>query len=216
MAYTPAPLRSATQPISLILRARQALEIGGTPESTPDIFCIIAGDRASDVQAKVDALKAAAEHVHSGDGAGPALELLYEERGEDLPGDLSGHEHFGFKDGISQPGVRGRLPDPPHDLITPRLIDPQDPLASFFGKPGQPLVWPGQFLFGYVRQHDQLPTATMPSRDAPEWAKHGSFLVSAAYARMSPDSGGMEDTATKLLPVCLDSKLSMRCSSHQC
>jgi Dyp-type peroxidase family len=174
-------------------------KVGGTPESTPDIFCIIAGDRASDVQAKVDTLKAVAENVPSADGARRALELLYDERGEDLPGDLSGHEHFGFKDGISQPGVRGRLPEPPHDFITPRLIDPQDPLASVFAKPGQPLVWPGQFLFGYVRQHDQLPTATMPPRAAPDWAKNGSFLV---FRRLRQDVPRfwrfMEETAVQL------------------
>ena len=174
-------------------------KVGGTPESTPDIFFIIAGDRAPDVQAKAGALKAAAANAPSADDAGPALALLYEERGDDLPGDLSGHEHFGFKDGISQPGVRGRLPEPPHDFITPRLIDPQDPLAPFFAKPGQPLVWPGQFLFGYVRQHDLLPSATVPPREAPEWAKNGSFLV---FRRLRQDVSRfwrfMEDTAARL------------------
>jgi Dyp-type peroxidase family len=174
-------------------------KVGGTPESTPDIFLIIAGDRAPDVQAKAGTLKAAAENAPSGDGAGPALELLYEEQGDDLPGELSGHEHFGFKDGISQPGVRGRFPEPPHDFVTPRLIDPQDPLASFFGKPGQPLVWPGQFLFGYARQHDLVPTATMPPREAPDWAKNGSFLV---FRRLRQDVSRfwrfIEDTAAQL------------------
>src|SRR5688572_11080628 len=33
-------------------------KVGGTPESTPDILFIIAGDRAPDVQAKADVLKA--------------------------------------------------------------------------------------------------------------------------------------------------------------
>jgi len=50
-----------------------------------------------------------------------------------------------------------------------------------------------------VRQHDQLPTATMPPREAPEWAKHGSFLV---FRRLRQDVSRfwrfMEDTATQL------------------
>ncbi len=53
------------------------------------------------------------------------------------PGALRGHEHFGFKDGISQPGVRGKVSTAPGDFITPRYIDHADPRAKFFAKPGQ-------------------------------------------------------------------------------
>src|SRR5204862_6718843 len=76
------------------------------------------------------------------------LRLIYEEEGENLPGDLAGHEHFGFKDGVSQPGIRGRASAAPLDFLTPRLIDPQDPLALTHARPGQPLLWPGQFVLG--------------------------------------------------------------------
>jgi deferrochelatase/peroxidase EfeB len=31
--------------------------------------------------------------------------LVHRVAGKALPGDLRGHEHFGFKDGVSQPGV---------------------------------------------------------------------------------------------------------------
>ena len=51
--------------------------------------------------------------------------------------DQPGHEHFGFKDGISQPGVRGV--DPPDDPIG----NPNQ------GHPGQDLLWPGEFVLGY-------------------------------------------------------------------
>ena len=58
------------------------------------------------------------------------LKKIYEETGHDLSyyGDEAkrGHEHFGFKDGISHPGVRGRLSDNPTDYLTPR---PGDPLS---------------------------------------------------------------------------------------
>src|SRR5260370_20290393 len=58
------------------------------------------------------------------------VELLLNQPGMTRP-DLPGHEHFGFKDGISQPGIRGvDLPD-----------DPGNPDQ---GHPGQDLLWPGE------------------------------------------------------------------------
>jgi Dyp-type peroxidase family len=39
-------------------------------------------------------------------------EIVFQERGETLPPPLTGHEHFGFKDGISQPAIDG-YDDPP-------------------------------------------------------------------------------------------------------
>ena len=51
--------------------------------------------------------------------------------------DEVGHEHFGFKDGVSQPGIRG-------------LNSPDDPLADpDQGYPGQDLLRPGEFVLGY-------------------------------------------------------------------
>jgi Dyp-type peroxidase family len=35
------------------------------------------------------------------------VEVLHEQRGDALPGPLRGREHFGFRDGVSQPGVEG-------------------------------------------------------------------------------------------------------------
>src|SRR5688500_19735811 len=82
---------------------------------------------------------------------------LSAQRGQTLPKPHSGHEHFGFKDGVSQPAVRGRASSAPTDFITPRYIDPaRDPQrALLFAKPGQPLVSPGQFLLGEQRQHTE-------------------------------------------------------------
>lgn len=43
--------------------------------------------------------------------------IVFEQTGDTLPGTAAGHEHFGFKDGISQPGVFGFDPastDPAH------------------------------------------------------------------------------------------------------
>lgn len=58
---------------------------------------------------------------------GAALSVVYSETGHVRPGAEKGHEHFGWKDGISQPGVEG--------------------LTDAF--PGQEILDPGTFVFGY-------------------------------------------------------------------
>ncbi|HWX41615.1 MAG TPA: Dyp-type peroxidase, partial [Blastocatellia bacterium] len=94
------------------------------------------------------------------------------------PGDLRGHEHFGFKDGISQPAPRGRVSPATLDFLTPRWLDPSDPDALQFAEPGRPLIWPGQFVLGLERQSPDdgvLPGTVDPG--IPGWARNGSFVV---------------------------------------
>jgi Dyp-type peroxidase family len=61
-------------------------------------------------------------------------EVVFQESGETLPPPLTGHEHFGFKDGISQPAIDGY--DPP----------PGSP-------PEPPVVPPGEFVLGFPNAH---------------------------------------------------------------
>lgn len=173
-------------------------KIGGTPDTIPDIFLIVASDLPTQLEATVEQIKKSLKQTATSvdkPTITSGLKIIYEELGENLPGELSGHEHFGFKDGISQPGIRGRLPEPPHNFLTPRYIDPQDELSQLFSKPGQPLVWPGQFVFGYAAQSDQKPTDGICSKSEPTdgicpieptWAKNGSFLV---FRRLRQDVG---------------------------
>lgn len=163
--------------------------IGGTSDTIPDIFLIIASDLPAQLEATVEQIKKSLEQtpiLRDELTTMSGLEIIYEESGENLPGDLSGHEHFGFKDGISQPGIRGRLTDPPHSFLTPRYIDPKDDLSQLFSQPGQPLIFPGQFVFGYPAQSDRKPTDSIPSKPAPTWAKNGSMLV---FRRLRQDVG---------------------------
>jgi Dyp-type peroxidase family len=112
--------------------------------------------------------------------------------------DEPGHEHFGFKDGVSQPGIRG---------VTPP--NPNDPNQ---GKPGQDLLWPGEFVLGYPRQkRPATPPATTyppppePNVDpleagddippSPEWARNGSFLV---FQRLLQDVEGFRKQVADL------------------
>src|SRR5262249_24811894 len=142
----------------------------GGPRNEADILVIVAADDSEDLVTMVDAINRRA--------TGAGLRLLFEQRGDTLPGSLRGHEHFGFKDGVSQPGVRGKVSSAPGDFITPRYIDTADPRARLFAKPGQPLVWPGQFLLGERRQHTEDLYASAPAAtNFPRWAALGSYLV---------------------------------------
>jgi Dyp-type peroxidase family len=133
-----------------------------------DALVIVAADEARDLEDEV------AELLASLDG----FRVLFAQRGDTLPGPLRGREHFGFKDGISQPGVRGRVSSAPGDFITPRYLAAGDPHARLFAKPGQPLIWPGQFLLGEPRQHTQDLFAPAPAAaNFPAWARRGSYLV---------------------------------------
>lgn len=95
-----------------------------------------------------------------------------------------GHEHFGFKDGVSQPGIRGiDLPDDP-------VGNPDQ------GHPGQDLLWPGEFVLGYPTQipHAEDPEHDGPNRNpghpfatAPAWATDGSYLVFRRLAQHVPE-----------------------------
>jgi Dyp-type peroxidase family len=92
---------------------------------------------------------------------------VFEQEGRVLPGARHGHEHFGFKDGISQPGVMGYdKPDPTN----------QDQVTS---KPGTLLTEAGEFVLGFPG-HDN------PGRAVPSWMFDGSFLVIRRLAQDVP------------------------------
>ena len=144
-------------------------KVGG-PKNEADIILILASDQSE----VLDDLAALLRRQAASSG----LALIFEQRGDTLSGDLRGHEHFGFKDGVSQPGMRGKLSAAPGDYITPRYISATDPRRLYMAKPGQLLFWPGQVLLGEQRQDTEHifnpgPTAT----NRPKWAARGSYLV---------------------------------------
>lgn len=138
---------------------------GGTASTVPHVVVILAAERPGDLDEPAGGLR---------DTVG-AAGIVWEQRGAVLPGEK---EHFGFRDGISQIGVRGRLSELPQHFLTRRWFDPTDPRALEYARPGQPLVWPGQFVFGYHRG-DPL-KALLPGEvktgGAP-WTQDGSLLV---------------------------------------
>ncbi|WP_345801781.1 Dyp-type peroxidase [Microbacterium sp. AZCO] len=163
---------------------RDGWRVGGEA-SEPDFLVIVAADTSGDLEAAASEILSEA-HRRS-------VTLAFDQLGENLPGALSGHEHFGFKDGISQPGIRGATAD--GERLSPRYLDPRNPHARIFGKPGQPLVWPGQFVAGWPRQSPADPLVPDDGAGAfPDWARNGSYLV---FRRLTQDVPAFWDFAAR-------------------
>lgn len=128
----------------------------GGPGRVPDVFLLVAASGRAELAAAVARVVPGPD-----DGA----RLTFSQEAEALRGPYGPREHFGFRDPVSQPGVRG---------LTPRS-NPADP---HHGHPGQLLVWPGEFVFGYPGQHAMDLVRPGPTTTAgPPWAANGSFLV---------------------------------------
>ena len=140
--------------------------VGGA-HSEPDLLLIIAADAPENLHAKLDEEKAVAERHQ--------LSVVHEDLGHKLGDSQTGREHFGFQDGISQPGVRGMVGD---DYLAHRSIDEQQvPDCYLFGLPGQPLVWPGEFVFGYPAASPDPLVPGAIALPGPLWSRNGAYLV---------------------------------------
>jgi Dyp-type peroxidase family len=160
--------------------ASRASVIGDVEDSSPDSWvapfqeplhavAIIASDTQMGVEREHAHLRLHLE-------AHGVTEVAYED-GNVRPGINSGHEHFGFKDGISQPGIKGLTPEP--------------------ASPGQDLLAPGAFILGYETPSEAQapppapppgpgepgyppapsPTPPPPPPAPPAWTINGSYLV---------------------------------------
>ena len=140
--------------------------VGGSEDATPDILVLLGDDDPVRLAGTLDDLRDRAT------AQGLRHDVL-DEAGERLDG---GVEHFGFRDGVSRPAVRGRLQD--GSFLYPRHIPESDPLHDQFARPGQILIWPGQAVFGYPEQRSDDTRAPGPlARGGPDWMEHGSFFV---------------------------------------
>ena len=117
----------------------------------------------------------------AGSHAERGVDVVYEERGE--VSSMARTTSAGSTSGSATAFRRSRrVAGFPGSAALPAAvgyIDPEDARALDFAKPGQPLVWPGQFLFGYPSQRDAEP-ASEPGPEADggyPWMADGSFLV---------------------------------------
>jgi hypothetical protein len=85
---------------------------------------------------------------------------LSEEVGQVRPDPVRGHEHFGYADGVSQPGVRGTIDDGSPLVLNTGPDEDQ-------GMEGQDLLWPGEFVFGYPGQDKTKPITEKGPLKAP-------------------------------------------------
>ncbi|MEU4768254.1 Dyp-type peroxidase [Actinosynnema sp. NPDC023794] len=99
---------------------------------------------------------------------------VHEQRAATLPGDRRGREHFGYRHGISQPGVRGFH----HE-------DPERP-GHRAGRPGTLLVNAGEFVFGHP--------AESPRPHAAAWLTDGSIQV---VRRLTQDVEGWREAVER-------------------
>lgn len=150
----------------------------GAPGRDLDGLIVVAGDTRETVDERSAAVTELAKNA--------GFEIPYSEDG-DVRDDRPGHEHFGFDDGVSQPGIRGRASDNPNDFVTHRYIaDNEQPTQSLFGYPGQDLVWPGVFLIGHAGTSPDPLIPGLPTPAIPDWTQNGSFLV---FRRLRQDVG---------------------------
>jgi Dyp-type peroxidase family len=139
-------------------------KVGGVGHEL-DMLVVVAGD-TRDV---VDTRAAAVSKMFQDAGC----QIDYEEKGA-VRDDLPGHEHFGFDDGVSQPGIRGRASEAPEDFITPRYVSRDEhPAHSLYGYPGQDLVWPGVLLLGHPATSPDPLIPGIASPAVPEWSRNG-------------------------------------------
>lgn len=145
----------------------------GAPGKEPHVVLLFAADKEPTLQTLLEEIT---------EGCGGLTEVYREignKHGE------HGYEHFGFQDGVSQPGVRGTVGG---DFLTPRTLDAsQIPDAWLYGMPGQYLVWPGEFVFGYpgAGADPLLPGNT--KLPGPPWSENGSYCV---FRRLRQDVKG--------------------------
>jgi Dyp-type peroxidase family len=105
-----------------------------------------------------------------------SIKVVYSEIGQTRPGTQRGHEHFGFLDGISQPGIRGLT------TVGEAWRSPDQQL------PGQDLIWPGEFVFGYPGQHPEDPHKEGPPPEmAAPWLRNGSYMVFRRLEQKVPE-----------------------------
>lgn len=161
--------------------------IFGNEGNEADIFLIAASDSSITLEKETAKLTSVISKYN--------IEILYFEKGERLEGET---EHFGFKDGISQPEVRGYVNED-KEYITQRIIssgnenlnDPE------FAAPGKMLLWPGQFILGYPKQsasHFRNPIEPTEIEKS-DFIKNGSFLV---FRRLKQDVKTFNEETNKI------------------
>lgn len=155
--------------------------IGG-PQQRADLCLLLADDEEQQLRNRTTVLVSAL----------PAgVRLLRMEAGS-ARGRFRGREPFGFRDGISQPIVRGRVSERESDFLEKKSSVTSEKIAGAVLPPS----WPGQFVIGYPGQNPEQPDrpGALVSM-GPSWTRNGSFLV---YRRLVQDVEAFESMVSDI------------------
>lgn len=146
--------------------AREHWLFGHNSGRTIHAVLTIASDTPADLQLAIDEQREAATRA--------AAVIIFQQNAATLTGERRGKEHFGFKDGISEPGVRG--------------FDEEDPQRPGYSKhhPGTRLIPAGEFVVGRPRVQVEGDRRKYPAKDIPPWMNDGSFQVVRRLAQDVP------------------------------
>jgi Dyp-type peroxidase family len=158
--------------------------IGGPNQAPVDALVTIAADSEDDLGKRVEAERRLARElgltvleVRQRDASTPQGQ-----RGDTLGDPRRGTEHFGFKGGVSQPGVRGFT----SATIRHGRWECED-------QPGSEIIATGEFVLGYARERG--PYRRAHPEDPPSWMRDGSFQV---FLRLTQDVVGWMEQMDRL------------------
>ena len=154
---------------------------GGPHQPPIHALVTVAADEPEHLLAEVDKQRSlAARH---------RLSVVFEQRGDTLSGHRAGHEHFGFKDGISQPGIDGFTP------AVRRHDREEDARHS-----GSEILPAGEFVLGLDRAaepaaaENPLGGPEFTPDQVPDWMRNGAFQV---FRRLAQDVPGWWSQVTR-------------------
>jgi Dyp-type peroxidase family len=155
-----------------------------TGGAEPHAIIVIAGDNAADIETR----RSRIVDIISRHGAS----VVGTQIGDVRPGEMRGHEHFGFKDGISQPGIEHFTKSSKSGSIPPGelLIGYSDADGN---TSGQPPATPTPVATTYG---ETPPTVTPPP--LPGWTHNGSFVV---YRRLRQDVAAFQSAMATQAPT---------------
>ena len=157
--------------------------VGGPGQLPVDaLVTVAADDLENEAEEEADLLKAVRREVDVAKRRGLTVVGSRLEYGEPSAAQLGATlrnkhgsvEHFGFKDGVSQPGIRGFT-----------KAELRNGRWETEGKPGSSIIATGEFVLGYPGERGSYLRGRRP--DPPKWMRDGSFQV---FLRLTQDVAG--------------------------
>jgi Dyp-type peroxidase family len=147
--------------------------VGGPRQYPVDAVLTVAADDQGGLEERAEAEQVGAKQS--------GLTVLSWQDCQRLDRDGRGIEPFGFRDGISQPGIRG------FTAAEDRFNAAEDRNGHREAKaqPGTPIIAAGAFVLGYDGEGGSYPDARRPV--PPDWMRDGSFQV---FLRLRQDVEG--------------------------